>query len=55
MEPKIVVSPSFTSSCMAFCEKELYMWSYFAKQFTKMALATPMELFMELKQKKWLH
>jgi hypothetical protein len=33
------------------CFKELYMWSCFAHQFTKMALAPLMELFMELQPK----
>jgi hypothetical protein len=32
--------------------KELYMWSCFAKRFTKTAPALQIELFMELKQKK---
>jgi len=29
--------------------------SHFAKRFTKTASAPPVELFVELKPKKWLH
>jgi hypothetical protein len=32
--------------------KKLYMWSCFAKRFTKTALTPSIELFMELKHKK---
>jgi hypothetical protein len=34
------------------CFKELNMWNYFDKQFTKTTLAPLIELFMELKPKK---
>jgi hypothetical protein len=42
----------FALGLVKVCLKELYMWSYFAKQFIKMTLAPPIELFIELKQKK---
>jgi hypothetical protein len=48
-EPKIVASSAFTSSYMALCDSTFQEKSYFAKRFTKMASAPPIELFIELK------
>jgi hypothetical protein len=48
-EPKIVASPGFTSSYVAFCESTFQGKSCFVKRFVKMAPAPLIELFMELK------
>lgn len=50
-------SPHSCEPHIGFCEsifKELYMWRCFAWQFTKMALAPSIKLFIDLKQKKRL-
>ena len=49
-----MASPRSGGPCMGYmraCFKELYLWSYFAKQFIKLALALPIKLFMKLKPK----
>jgi len=49
---KIVISPDFTSSHVAFYENIFQGISCFAKQFTKTGPAPTIELFMELKPPK---